>query len=243
MNLENKETIDMLSFNEDEKIISIWNKTKKKSKPELLKAVLFTYSEDKSDDNFNEWSTYRVKTDEDDDEETFCCCSHTIHDLYFIKNKVNDNVLRVGSECIHKFLPLEAEKDATILRKQLHYQKSGSGKHRMCYSCHRNSIPITEPKWNNTCKKCQKSGLIAETKNIIQLNGRECSECHKVCIPDSEPSWKTQCQSCYKANHPNYPQNNEDTHRRCETCKKLCISKEEPFWKKKCVSCYIKTKS
>jgi hypothetical protein len=187
--------IDMSDRNFEESILSdIW-KTVKGGCPSKLEAVLFKYSEESKsfDLAIGEWHMLGVVTADF----SWCICSHKIQDKYFIKNTINGNILRIGSECIHKFLSDDIKEEARDLRTQLKYQQKGNSSHRMCSSCKRHSIPIDEESWKTICRTCFKKG-VREVESLALVEGRICIICNRPTIPLDEPEWKTKCRSCYK---------------------------------------------
>lgn len=232
-------SIDMLNKDHDYKVIRIWE-TVKGGMPEKFEAVLLHYSVEKKDIEIAklEWSEY--KTIESID--SFCICSQKIELRYYVINRHNKNILRIGSECIIKFLNEEVGKDIKMLKSHRRYEKHGDGSHRMCNECNRYSIGVDEPDWKKTCKSCFKK-VGSSTKAIVLLKGRNCISCLKSTISPDEPAWKTKCSECYKK-EKDFVESSEETDeeefRQCSKCKKFNIKDTEPEWKKTCLNCYKK---
>lgn len=222
-------SIDMLNQDHDYKVARIWEKTNG-NMSKKFKAVLLHYSVEKEDIKIakDEWSEHKVIETVD----SFCICSHDIVIRYFYINRKNGNILRIGSECILKFMNEEASKDVKILKSQRRYEKNGNGSHRMCFECNRYSISVDEPEWKNTCKSCFKK-VGASSKSIVLLKGRNCIVCLKSTISLDEPAWKTKCKECY-----NEETSSEEECRQCIICKEFNIKDTEPEWKNKCLKCY-----
>jgi len=255
-----EQTIDMQNSIYDSVVMELWEQFGVKSLPERFLLVLTTYSVSKLlADAITEWSMYYVSDSQQ--VSSFCICSHTISSEYFVRNEHNGNILRIGSECINKFMNDETKQEADVLRRQLNYKKAGNDIHRMCANCHRHSIPKEEPIWKTVCKSCFKKGE-RSTDPLILADGRECSSCHKMLISKQEPDWKTTCHPCYKnlqsmpiQSKPTYVSNIKheldlndhskitDSNRQCSSCYMMNIAKEEPSWKTVCKSCYISKQS
>ncbi len=228
------ERIDMQNFEDEYKIHDIYTVAPSKKKSELFKLVLVHFSEAKDfDQAILEWNIDSVSDNlsvhnsisDQGEASSMCICSHEIKQSYYVKNQVNNNILRIGSECINKFMSDNLKEQANILKKQMHYQKTGSQAYKMCGVCHRHNIPIESPSWKNTCKACFKKGDKAEA--VINMNNRPCETCHQLRIPPTEPSWKLKCSTCYKANC-----------RICTKCLKPTIQQNAPKWITMCSKCY-----
>ncbi len=177
-----------------------------------------------------EWELYKIS--DTNEISTTCICTQHIYNEYYIRNVHNDNILRVGSECIQKFMNEHTKQQTSALKRQMEYMRMGSGKYRICASCHKFKIKSEEPAWKNTCKKCFKNGSVSTT--IIYADGRQCAGCKRLTIPSNSPKWKTICTDCFK-NKDNVQQ------RMCIGCNKNNIPIYEPSWKTKCVTCFSNT--
>jgi hypothetical protein len=231
--------IDMSDSDFDESILErIWNKVKGGMKDKFI-AVVLKYSEEKEDVEVavDEWYSTKIVTGE----ESKCICSHDIEIKNYVKNRYNNNVLRIGSECINKFMGSEVKTDIKVMKSQLQYQKTGNGSHRMCSSCKRHSIPIEEEEWKTLCKTCLKAGNTATS--LVLANGRKCSVCLKPTIPAEAEEWRTKCKICYKKGLSSESDSNEEELRDCVSCGLPKISSSEAEWKVKCGACYAKSKA
>jgi len=227
---------DMSDPGFDSDIISeIWEEASSGSK---FKDVLLEFSEDKQDFVLAVKEWVHLKIGEKNDENGYCICSKKITIEHYVKNKHNGNILKIGSECIDKFLTDDTKIDSKLLKAQLNYQKNGTGSHRMCSACNRHAIGIDEPKFITMCKTCFRSGAKVTTQ-VPLLNGRNCSICIRPVIPNTEPEWKTECSTCYK----NKQEQTALSNRQCSICLQYKISITEPKWKNKCGKCYMSTKS
>lgn len=186
---ECKLKIDMLAKTTegDQLITRIWDKMDESSKEKRYRTVLSKFSrnsEDPSEEctivNYTKYKT-----------PTFCICSQHITKVYFIRNLHNNNVLRVGSECINKTMGEQARKDAKALVKQDGYQ----GQKRMCVGCLKYNISSSEDPWKNKCLSCYRHD--PTRKAGIFRKGRECCDCHRLTIAPNEPKWKVRCLPCY----------------------------------------------
>lgn len=62
---------------------------------------------------------------------------------------------------------------------------------RICSSCKRPNIPVTEPEWKKRCIECYRS------VQQVAVPCRKCMICCKDTIPVSEPEWKKICKTCF----------------------------------------------
>ena len=98
-------TIDMRKSSHNESVQKMSSDMFKKGldKGEIFKRILVRYSVDKKlGGSLKEWSWFLAYRD---DHESFCFCSHRdilIH--FYIFNRFNGNILRVGSECVNPFI-------------------------------------------------------------------------------------------------------------------------------------------
>lgn len=252
-------TIDMQDPTEDSKVESIWCNILSGHMSSRFKAVLLYYSEsDNIEDAINEWNLYKVS--DANDVSSICICSHDIHHEYYVRHQTNGNILRIGSECINKFMGEDVRTDADILRKQLQYQKKGNGSKRICESCHHHKIPIDAPIWKVKCKSCFTTNPKTTTVPLIYVDGKTCSVCKRLTIHHDEPEWKTICKGCYNNGHRTAPMmptpmmsanmmpanmmpvnmmsRHMTQYRTCDTCHVSNIPVHDPHWKKQCLTCY-----
>lgn len=214
----------------DSQIRDMWNQAGVKDNSSLFWSCLLHCSVEKSpEEAVKEWKYYGQV-----DVETFCVCSQVVTRNFYIVNNKTGMILRVCQSCINKFMPMSLQDEVSIIVKQLRYQKSGTGAHRMCGVCLRHSIPINEPSWKVTCKTCFKKG--SRCKEVISLDNRNCEVCLKPVIPPDTPIKITMCTPCFKRQQT---LNN----RQCSKCYKFNIPETEPEWKKTCKVCYAKQMS
>jgi hypothetical protein len=118
--------IDMRTDRDDDKIRNIWKRMKpNKNGPvsgQKLRYVLKYYSiyDQFYDDALEEWSIIEERYDKDT--YTSCICEqHNVKLHYIIKNRYNDNYLRIGSICIKKFTneDMNLVHDAYIERRKI----------------------------------------------------------------------------------------------------------------------------
>lgn len=203
-------------------------------------AVLLKYSNEKDDIAIaeTEWCYLSVNRDEPSQ----CICSHEIEERHFIKNKYNSNVLRIGSECINRFLGDGVKQDTKLIKQQLAYEKNGNGSHRLCSSCKRHSIPISTEDWVKICKSCYKKRKITGenivvTESLPLLNGRNCTVCLRPTIPVGAEEFKTKCQQCWKKSLETKVEGRE-----CQDCKQHNIPLSSEKYVVRCYKCYAKSK-
>ena len=225
--------IDMSRDDEKELIESIWLGKGPESMPSNFINVMKYFSQSK-EDFFEEWK-FNGEDHADYDLEydsVFCICSHLIKKKFYVKNIVNSNILRLGSECIHKFYGgTSVEHD---MEEYLKRTKVG-GVRRWCGGCERNNIVEDAPSWHTMCKKCYKNGVTDTTSSTDEFFNRQCDTCSKYVIPKSEPEWKKQCSQCFKRG---VVVEDVEGSRQCDSCSKYVIPKSEPEWKKQCSQCF-----
>jgi len=187
---------------------------------------------------------------EEDLNEHYCCCSHPIHELYYVINKYNGNILLIGNDCINKFCPDNLQNMAHKLKKSLRRCKycSNVGKvdemfsgfcqdcvnkgyhnqklKRACQTCLKFRISIKKPSYVTMCKKCY-----LDKKTQQEQDMRPCSECNELKIPKDKPEYVTYCTSCFKLKM-----------RECISCHKLNIPRDKPKYVVRCTKCYVATK-
>lgn len=172
-----------------------------------------------------------------------CCCSQYIEKEYFYMNRLNDNILRIGSSCIEKFA-----KDTTMFDdyeriRKLHRKCQGCKKvvlcteigDDLCNSCHSNPSKAEKKICMaclclrvctyGRCKACFKGD--AHCIGIgIEANKKQCEKCDGDFYPSE--SWKKICLDCYNA---------EKTTRNCDKCGDEFAASED--WKKTCKNCFL----
>ena len=195
-------SINMYSENKDDLIASLWVGTNATNMELNFMSVLIYFSHSK---DFNmaksEWISI---TKYSSIPNAFCICSHKLEHAFFITNKINGNILRVGQECINKFLSGEMGTQANEVQRRLKSTEDPT-KRRWCGGCKRNNILPTDPQTNTVCKKCWKKGTrpnMLEESQSDKLFNRPCMGCGKYVIGKTEPEWKKNCPSCYKALNP-----------------------------------------
>lgn len=235
-------TINMFTTADDYKVKEIW-KNVKGDMPEKFKAVLLFYSEEHEDFEkaIDEWKDVTHSLNGGKRDGNFCICSHDIINNFYVENRRNKNKLRVGPDCIEKYFGEDVYEQCRNILKQHNYRNNGSGKYRMCASCHRHSIPIESEAWWTTCKSCYKKGEIQEAP-LVLLEGRKCNMCNKITIKLEEPMWKKTCTFCYK-NRKQESSSSSSTEefkeRMCIKCKKTDIDPLASKNHKMCLGCYL----
>lgn len=230
----------------DQEVMALW--PPHSNKPQRFELVLVHYSEDNTFDKaLEEWQNVYAGGD-DYQGQTFCICSHPITNLYYIRNSLNDNVLRVGSECIGKVNFSEEVKNKT---KALVKSSNYKGDKRMCQACGRHSIEYDLPAYHTRCKKCYKAGNMSlpEYMNLdnskIEKSCKDCGGSYLV-LPDEE--WKNQCTSCYKKSlslQSSRPVQSDSSkvEKICKDCRKKYLVLPAENWKTQCLNCYRKSRA
>lgn len=180
------------SYPEDE-IKSLWiHPGASKYMQENFNTVLLHHSESKDPKiAIVEWSFYANTTD---GEGRTCICSHVIHDMFYIINSVNGNILRVGNDCINK---LYKSSDLDLDIKEFIKRKRYTGDRLWCRGCHRHNI-MPEKNWVSVCTPCWKAGIEPEFSSADKYFYRQCKSCKDYCLPLDSPDYKTMCTPCYK---------------------------------------------
>jgi hypothetical protein len=206
--------------------------------------VLRHFSESQDDKYLEEWDLYFTgEAITDTDRNKFCICSHDIEQCYYVKNRNNGNILRIGSDCIQKFMPAELNrefKEKIRRENQLNRIENGENAKRWCSGCQKHNIMPEQPDWIKLCKKCWKSGNEVQESISDKHFNRQCSVCQKYNIPNGEPEWKRKCNSCWRENKEMGIEEmtvRKDS-RQCIVCKKYNIPVDKPEWNKKCYPCY-----
>lgn len=225
-------TYHITNFDEDMKILYC-EITGKKLMPEKFEHVLTRCSEKCNNwiDVINQWYVidHEEKLNDDDDDNDFednCICSHPIHEVFVVKNKLNQNILQIGKECIHKF----CNENIDLYETRLYYiavkRQNKATFYRMCKSCFNCRVSNTKPFYIHLCNKCD-----AENNEVRQIFQRVCKTCNQKKIHSD-----IECDKCDECFH-------ENNYRRCINCHLLNINIEEPEWKEKCKNCYIENKN
>lgn len=96
----------------------------------------------KSNECIDEWDYEITITDDDDDHLKKCLCGHTIINLCYIRNRINNNVSMVGIDCINKFgnkkindKIKEVSKSIRTARCQYCLEPINKTKKLMCMEC------------------------------------------------------------------------------------------------------------
>jgi hypothetical protein len=125
----------------------------------VFKKMLRYFSIDKK--NYKNASLeWDVRTDltqeyvEDDIIYCQCICTHIIHELHFIENKHNGNILMVGRDCVKKIDNNSLQQTFDKHIRDLDYQKTGKTISRQCNGCHKFKIRNTLNPLINLCKSC-----------------------------------------------------------------------------------------
>lgn len=217
--------IDMLNRNDDEMVKKLWKGTCTSNMPENFTNVLINFSENKNN-YIEEWEL--INEESKLGIGSFCICSHEIDNNYFYKNKSNNNILRIGSECMLKLCDeLGNEKHKKILKAYKRLKKTNVK--RFCYICGKNNIMPDKPISDKICNPCIQKGYEYDDiyeSDFAKMCMKKCEICRKIDILESPEIQK--CRTCYI----------ENTMRKCIKCNELKINKKEPSWKKKCLKCY-----
>jgi len=221
-------TIDQSTENGYPKISIIWDKLMQYSDDNSMTkkfvAVIIYYSKSLNYNNaIQEWI---LITKENKNSSKNCICSQNIEYNYFIKNKINNKILIIGSSCITKF----CNDDITNMHRISSKKRKYDGDKRMCQNCCNYKISSTKENYVTFCKSCYKEGHRTPSESYRKLmNFKECTNC-KLSLIKPEDSWKTLCSECYKQK--------KSTFRQCDICKQNNIPSYEPEWKNKCKNCY-----
>lgn len=156
--------IDMKTGPESEAIEYLWDRLREKrgmrGMPERFQYIVCFFSHKcRNMDPVHKFEKYYPKCiaeyDLDnvgEDHDSYCICSHYIHELYFIVNRINGNILRTGNVCIKKLGDKRLKRSVTIQKRKRDYKKNGSGKFKMCVECLKFRIPRQQHR--TVCGKC-----------------------------------------------------------------------------------------
>jgi hypothetical protein len=188
--------IDQSKNNEYVKISSIWDKLieygGENSMYKKFIAVIVYYSESLNYiDSIEEWD---LLIKENETISNNCICSQNIEYNYLIKNKLNSNILVIGSSCITKF----CNDDVVNVHKISVKKRKYDGDKRMCQNCCNYKISHKKDDYVTFCKSCYEQGHRIPSESYRKLmNYKECSNC-KLDLIKPEDSWKTICGECFK---------------------------------------------
>lgn len=249
----------------DEKINQLYNQCGK-GKPIRFKFILswfssprINYMQIKDDDECNEimkrcmdqWSFYacqygdkyrqeEIEEDHNPNSTTTCICSQYIQNIFYYRNKINGNILRIGCVCILKFARGTAmQEDYNIIKKLfrscLRCNKTtlcteirnnlcldccpSIRDKRVCMSC----LRLRKSKYN-LCKKCWKEGNY-KILVIPEQQVKSCSKCNKSFYVRED--WMKICRSCWEQ---------KNISKTCDKCHTSFYTDLE--WKTTCGSCY-----
>ena len=258
-------TINQLTNDESKKIEMIWdilNQTDGcKKMPERFMAIILTFSQSKEPiEAMKEWTNIQNIQNENEKEpqKLFCeikqcICSQNIEITYRVKNKLNNNILVIGSSCIEKF----GCKELKDLHKAIKKRDNYGGDKMMCAGCCNHRIAADES-WKTYCTKCFDSGIrkpsdvykilnqykecsmckkqeiLPSSQKIIcyncsLINAKECSLCKEKRLPLDSPIWDKICRECIEEGMKNP--------RECSICKLKRISSNDATWKTTCSFC------
>lgn len=182
------------SDKENKRLIQpIWDRTKG-GMPEKFIAVVLSFSEEKEDITIaiNEWKYKGLG----DGLPTQCICTHRIEEIYFIRNKINGNILRTGNDCIEKVTPYsKLGTDIRDISKQAEYRKRHVYKapqHRMCPSCKWYRIRVKDIDRTH-CEVCIENGDI-NMRSMVLIRGRICTVCLRPAIEQGDET--SICERC-----------------------------------------------
>lgn len=136
-------------------IIDIWTLLKDAGNmtgmPERFTAVILAYSHSKIYNiAIGEWSVITSNVNNIGQ----CICSHKIQINNLVKNKINGNILVIGSECINKFGTGNMKTNYRIVSNIRNY----TGTKRICQRCFKHKISECAENWKTLCRSCYKNG-------------------------------------------------------------------------------------
>jgi hypothetical protein len=169
--------IDMCRH-EDDKIHKLWYILEKEGyrcdKPTRFLFVLLYFSNNTENEDLacHEWKIDFYNSGKIINDSTFCICSHIIHELHYIKNKLNGNVLRIGRDCIDKIKNDELKIGFDKYIREFDYNKkktkqNKTGKYRQCECCRKYRININKNINITKCKTCN--------EKYLKFKCRECN--------------------------------------------------------------------
>lgn len=184
------------------------------------------------------------------DKEGECICSAHITQQHIIVNKLNKNVLAIGSECIKKYGSDSHKRYLSIFSGAKKYTGSKSA----CCFCgaHRVSNPTSIP----ICKSCREGGRSQPSSEYLAAVGERCKTCSRgKIVPGSlilscRDCTTTKCGLCSNLFAPTSSQATYcpycvivlQSWRICIICRRANIQASEETWKIKCVECFRNTK-
>lgn len=264
--------IDMRIEAEDYKVQNVWDAMdNSRDKSSRFRAVIKYYStlptvipEEEYDmlAAMKEWSLFSIAPEEEEEENKDttiqCICSQYINNPYYVRNKINGNILRIGSDCIQKFGSSELVMECQEAERQRLYNMRGSGRFRQCAACRKFRVGVKQPEWRKICNSCYKSGVRVQDDSKQVVGGRECVDCHMAAIPPDKPAYVTRCIGCYRRwksgeltsgqssqyrwnssrNTNPIPPNQRAGDRMCSECGVVTIYSDQPAYIRKCRSCF-----
>jgi uracil-DNA glycosylase len=187
MEKDNKVIIMYPDINEytadcDNMIYARWNEFEKKDKSEKFLCILNYYSVNMNNiPSIDEWEVYD-RDDPDNNDASFCICSQPITNKYYIRNKFNNNILRVGSECVKKIdnKDIREQIECKIHAQTYKNDKRNCEDKRMCRSCGIYKIDISTN--HQQCEICRKTNMPINN-NYVHILNKKCQKCYKKTIP------------------------------------------------------------
>lgn len=252
--IHEKPKIDMLhdSSNGQVLIDALYKEKGVTDMPERFKLIVRYFSEPiPTEDPINQWKFMQWSTGE----KQFCCCGHGIENSYFIKNIRNNNILRVGSDCIEKIGGLSIKEEFKQVKKIIKQNPPKNikiGYESSCGECKKEFL--SENKSDQYCSnclgKCNACNRPTLKRDIIK---GYCSECHekiikcKHCEEDflsknGSDQYCNGCKSQFKQCcmcGKEFLNKNAGTH--CEKCYHKCNKCERMIYSSKdtCAMCSI----
>jgi len=183
-----------------------------------------------------------------------CVCGKPIHLRYGIQNRLNDNTLIVGSECIMRMgsTRLTRKVRARITDVRL------DGYRRVCHACCDLTL-VSKEDWATICMDCYKAGERTACPTYLRVHGIACKDCEELFIPKFKGS--ENCYDCYKKSKGNAKEcprcgeknilpgqeskamcskcsTSEECMRKCENCNRKLIYGNSPETIKICDKCF-----
>lgn len=178
-----------------------------------------------------------------------CICGHDVAFPIYLTNSVNNNIVKIGLDCMMKFLPHMQE----VARLTL-INLTSVNQFKMCGSCFCFKIPPTE-QWKTLCADCYSSNRrIVSLAYKIAFFYKDCVKCGNLSVPGNRSV--PVCEDCRTTEtlHPtetsqleyvDTPQVNQlvvgndgPQMKQCTVCCQLNIPPEES-WKSMCKGCYM----
>jgi len=237
-------TINFLTDGETaESVIRAWHQELETQQGHKAMTIRFDYviakASEKTPELRSQWEIVTTLLPKDESS-AFCICGHLITRKYYIRNKYNGNILRIGHECIMKLgVDTDLKEDVEAYRL---YEQRDKRKRRQCLSCGKYRIGVTQPSFKTQCRGCfrDKSSL---NKLLVHLQQegkivKACETCQQEFLIEPEEPWKTKCMACYRISLLGL------ITQYCNLCgKRFTVNPNEAKWKLKCTQCYFRGKA